>query len=207
MTPCAEPAVLSHRRTRTSGLSRKVNPMIARALRTIVILAAGVLSSGPFTALAEENVDSTALARALADPLATLRDGVKASEIAGIPISAKFEIEDGKLQLSVYTVNAGEFVEVIADPKTRAAIKTEKITESDDLYEPPKGSEAENPSAQVAAIGKASVKLVAAADMAEKANAGFRVVGIEPELEGGHPVAIVTLLQGTSLKKVVQKLD
>src|SRR6202035_1325160 len=128
VTPCAEPAVLSHRRTRTSGLSSKVNPMIARALRTIVILAAGVLSSGPFTALAEENVDSTALARALADPLATLRDGVKASEIAGIPISAKFEIEDGKLQLSVYTVNAGEFVEVIADPKTGAAIKTETAT-------------------------------------------------------------------------------
>ena len=180
--------------------------MIARALRTIVILAAGVLSSGPFTALAEENVDSTALARALADPLATLRDGVKASEIAGIPISAKFEIEDGKLQLSVYTVNAGEFVEVIADPKTGAAIKTEKITESDD-YEPPKGSEAKNASAQIAAIAKASATLLAAADMAEKANAGFRVVSIEPELEDGHPVAIVILLQGTSFKKVVQKLD
>ena len=182
--------------------------MIARPLRMIVTLAAGVLLSGPFTVLgAEENVDSTALARALAGALATLRDGLKASEIAGVPISAKFEIEDGKLQLSVYTVNAGEFVEVIADPKTGAAIKTEKITESDDLYEPPKGSEAKNASAQVAAIVKASVTLLAAADMAEKANAGFRVVGIEPELEGGHPVAIVTLLQGTSLKKVVQKLD
>ena len=173
----------------------------------IVILAAGVLSSGPFTALAEENVDSTALARALAGPLATLRDGLEASEIAGVPISAKFEIEDGKLQLSVYTVNAGEFVEVIADPITGAAIKTKKITESDDLYEPPKGSEAKNASAQVAAIAKASATLLAAADMAEKANAGFRVVSIEPELEGGHPVAIVTLLQGTSFKKVVQKLD
>jgi hypothetical protein len=173
----------------------------------IVILAAGVLLSGPFSTLgAEENVDSTALARALAGALATLRDRVKASEIAGVPISAKFEIEDGKLQLSVYTVNAGEFVEVIADPKTGAAIKTEKITESDD-YEPPKGSEAKNASAQVAAIAKASATLLAAADMAAKANAGFRVVSIEPEREGGHPVAIVTLLQGTSFKKVVQKLD
>ena len=94
----------------------------------IVILAAGVLSSGPFIALgAEENVDSTALARALAGAPATLRDGVKASEIAGVPISAKFEIEDGKLQLSVYTVNAGEFVELIADPKTGAAIKTKRL--------------------------------------------------------------------------------
>jgi hypothetical protein len=33
----------------------------------------------------------------------SLDDGLRASETRGTPISAKFEIEDGKLQLSVYT--------------------------------------------------------------------------------------------------------
>jgi hypothetical protein len=42
------------------------------------------------------------LAKALAGKKVTLEDGLKASEGAGRSISAKFEVENGKLQLSVY---------------------------------------------------------------------------------------------------------
>jgi hypothetical protein len=165
----------------------------------IVILAAGVLLSVAVTpVLAEETGDPAALARALAGAQATLEAGLKAGERAGIPISAKFEIEDGKLQLSVYTLDITEFAEVVADPNTGAVIKINKITESDDL---------EDASVQNAAMTKASVTLLAATEMALKANAGSQAVSVEPQLHGGHPVANVTLLQGTAFKKVEQKLD
>jgi hypothetical protein len=173
--------------------------MIVRALRTIVILVAGVLLNAAVAPVrAEEDADPAALARALAGAQATLQAGLKAGERVGIPISAKFEIEDGNLQLSVYTLDGSEFVEVIADPKTGAVIKTEKITESDDL---------KDASAQNAAMARASLTLLAAADMAVKANPGFRAVSVEPQLQGGHAIAVVTLLQGAVFKKVMQKLD
>jgi hypothetical protein len=172
--------------------------MIAGKLRMIVILAAGAVLGGAFTSVrADENADPAALARALTGAQATLEVGLKASEHAGTPISAKFEIDDGKLQLSVYLLDGSEFVEVIADPKTGAVIKTEKITESDDL---------KDASEQNAAMAKASVTLLAAADIAVKTNVGFRTVSIEPRLQGGQAVAEVTLLQGAVFKKTVQKL-
>jgi hypothetical protein len=49
------------------------------------------------------------------------------------------------------------------------------------------------------------VSLLAAADAAVKDNAGSRVVGIFPELTDGHAVAEVTLLQGTTAKKVTDR--
>jgi len=128
----------------------------------------------------------------------TLQDGLKASEREGQPISAQFEIDDGKLQLSIYTSRGDDFTEVIADPKNGAVVKAEKITDSDDLNDAVD---------QKAAMDKATVSLLAAADTAEKDNPGSRVVGIFPDLRDGHAVAEVTLLQGEGAKKVTEKLD
>jgi hypothetical protein len=49
--------------------------------------------------------------------------------------------------------------------------------------------------------------LLTATDMAVKANTGFQAVSIYPELKGGQATAEVTLLQGTTFKKVSEKLD
>jgi len=111
---------------------------------------------------------------------------------------AQFEIDDGKLQLSIYTSRGDDFTEVIADPKNGAVVKAEKITDSDDLNDAVD---------QKAAMDKATVSLLAAADTAEKDNPGSRVVGIFPDLRDGHAVAEVTLLQGEGAKKVTEKLD
>jgi hypothetical protein len=56
-------------------------------------------------------------------------------------------------------------------------------------------------------MAKATVSLLTAADTAAKANAGLREISIYPQLRDGHPVAEVTLLQGTTFKKVMEKLD
>jgi hypothetical protein len=56
-------------------------------------------------------------------------------------------------------------------------------------------------------MAKAKVPLLTATETAVNANAGSRAVSIVPELENGQATAEVTLLQGTALKKVTEKLD
>ena len=51
----------------------------------------------------------------------------------GEPISAKFEIVEGRLQLSVYAVKGGKLFEVIVDHNSGKVVKAEPITESEDL--------------------------------------------------------------------------
>jgi hypothetical protein len=147
---------------------------------------------------ADEKSEQTALAAALKGTKVTLEDGLKASEREGTPVSAKFEVADGKLQLSVYTAKSGGFAEVVVDPKTGAIAEADKITDPGDL---------EAATKQKAAVDKATVSLLAATEKAVKANAGYRAVGSSPEMTAGHATAKVTLLQGGTFKKVSEKLD
>jgi hypothetical protein len=172
--------------------------MTSTVLRLMLVLAAVGLFSAPVVLVRAEDTDPAALAKALKDTTVTLQDGLKASEREGKPISGKFEIEHDSLQLSVYTLKGNDFIEVVANPKTGTVAKAEKITDADDL---------KAAAVQKAAMDKATVSLLAAADAAAKANAGLRAVSVYPELRNGHPVAEVTLLQGTALKKVTEKLD
>jgi hypothetical protein len=70
------------------------------------------------------------LAKALKDAKVSLQHGLTASAKEGKPISAKYEMEDGKLQLSVYTMKGDKFSEVIVDHKTGKVAKTEAITQA-----------------------------------------------------------------------------
>jgi hypothetical protein len=171
-------------------------------MSSAVPLISLIAAIGSWTAAAvparAEGGDSGALAAAMKNATATLQSGLKASEREGTPISAKFEIEDGNLQLSVYTMKGSDFMEVVADPNTGAIAKAENITDAGDL---------KAATSQKAAMAKATVPLLTAADTAVKANAGSRAVSVFPELKGGNAVAEVTLLQGTTFKKVTEKLD
>ena len=173
--------------------------MTSRAvLFTLLVAAVGFLGSAIVPAWAEDE-DPAALAAAMKNAAATLlQGGLKASEAQGTPISAKFEIEDGKLQLSVYTMKGNDLMEVVADPDTGTIAKSEKITDADDLKEATE---------QKAAMAKAKVPLLNATATAVKANAGSRAVSIVPELKNGQTTAEVTLLEGTAFKKVTEKLD
>ena len=172
--------------------------MTSRAVLFKVLVAAiGFLGAAVVPAWAEGG-DEAALAAAMKNASATLQGGLKASEAQGTPISAKFEIEDGKLQLSVYTMKGSDFMEVVADPNTGTIAKAEKITDAGDLKEAAE---------QKAAMAKAKVPLLTATETAVNANAGSRAVSVVPELKNGQATAEVTLLQGTSFKKVTEKLD
>jgi len=172
--------------------------MTLRAIPLILLVATiGLLAAAIVPAWAEGG-DEAALAAAMKNATATLEGGLRNSEAQGTPISAKFEIEDGKLQLSIYTMKGNDFMEVVADPKTGAIAKAEKITDAGDLKEAAE---------QKAAMAKAKVPLLTATETAVKANAGSRAVSIVPELKNGQATAEVTLLQGTAFKTVTEKLD
>jgi len=172
--------------------------MSSRAVRWALLFAAiGFCSVGAPPASAEGS-DPAALAAAVNDATATLQGGLKTSEREGTPISAKFEIDDGKLQLSVYTTKGDSFMEVVADPRTGAVTEAEKIKDADDLKEA---------TAQKAAMAKAKVPLLTAAETAVNANPASRAVSIYPQLQDGNAIAEVTLLQGMTFKKVTEKLD
>src|SRR5216683_6792515 len=129
---------------------------------------------------AEGETSPAALAKALPQASVSLDQALKASAREGTPISAKFEIENGALQLSVYTMKGAKFSEVIVDHKSGAIKKSEPITDANDM----KAAQA-----QSAAMAKAKLALDAAVDSAVKANAGYRAVSVMPALDGGRPVA------------------
>src|SRR5215813_224098 len=88
----------------------------------------------------EEN--PAAVIKALPDAKVSLEQALVACEAVGKPVSAKFEVGDGKLQLSVYTMKGNAFSEVIVDHATGKDTKTEAITGGADLTAAKSQSEA-----------------------------------------------------------------
>src|SRR5467141_5459665 len=73
------------------------------------------------------------LEKALNGAKIPLERGLTASAKEGKPISAKYEMEEGKLQLSVYTMKGDNFSEVIVDHKSGKVAKAAPITHDADL--------------------------------------------------------------------------
>ena len=164
----------------------------------VAFLVACVLAVPTGWAQKSDDKEHAELAKALKDAKISLQRGLTASAKEGKPISAKYEVEHGQLQLSVYTMKGETFSEVIVDHKTGKVAKAEPITGGDDL------SAAK---AQREAMAKAKRSLDAAASEAVKENKGYRAVSVMPALKDGHPVADVTLVKGTEWKTVSEKLD
>jgi predicted Zn-dependent protease len=77
--------------------------------------------------------EQATLAAALRGNHVALATGIDAAVATGKPISAQYEVENGKLHLSVFTEKAGAFTEVFVDHQTGKVAKTEKITAGEDL--------------------------------------------------------------------------
>jgi hypothetical protein len=170
----------------------KTTTMVAAVVAALTM----VVSTG--WAQTPDDKEHAELAKALKNAKIPLERGLTASTKEGKPISAKYEVEDGTLQLSVYTMKGDAFSEVIIDPKTGEITKTETITQGDDLS---------HAKAQSEAMANAKRSLGAATSQAVKENKGYRVVSVMPAMKDGHPVADVTLVKGTEWKTVSEKLD
>jgi hypothetical protein len=163
------------------------------------MLLVGLLAGGLFgAALADDAKDHAAVAKQLPSAKVTLSEGLTASESKGQPISAKFEIDEGHFQLSVYTVQGSAFQEVIVDYSTGKIAKVGPLDEAGDVAAAKK---------QMAAIAKAKTSLKTATDKAERDNAGYRAVSVTPMLKANHAIATVTLVKGAQFKSVSESLE
>jgi hypothetical protein len=169
--------------------------------QTVALVMATVALATPMLVSAQQKYDDTEhaeLGKAMKEAKVPLQTGLAASAEADTPVSAKYEVEHGKLQLSVYTMKGGNFAESIIDHKTGKVAKVDPITGGDDLAAA---------KAQADAMAKAKRSLAAAVADAQKANTGYRAVSIIPALNDSHPVAEVVLVKGTEWKAVSEKLD
>jgi hypothetical protein len=173
--------------------------MSSNALRS-AWLGAAVLTLSAF-ALAQpraEEKDPAVLAAAMKGARSTLEQGLTAAGQKGRPISAKFEVEEGKLQLSVYVQSTGEFDEVLLNPQSGTVMSAKQITDAEDL---------EAAKQQSAAMAKARTTLLTATQHAVAGHSGTRAVSAFPELHNGQVLATVTLVQGNIFSKTTEKLD
>ena len=169
-----------------------------KKMSALVMLAFFAFSSRREIVFGQSEKENAQLATAITSAKISLEMGMMTSEREGKPISAKFEMDDGKLQLSVYTMRGSQFSEVIVDHQTGRIAKTEAITGGEDLA---------SAKQQAPAMGQAKSSLRAAAETAVKANSGFRAVSVTPLLKGGQPMADVTLAKGREFKMVSEKLN
>ena len=164
-----------------------------------LIVAITTSWANKWIALADEaNQEQAALAKALGSAKVSLQQGFIASEREGQPISGKFEVEDGKLQLSVYTAKEGKYFEVIVDHMTGTIVKVEPITEGEDLA---------HATSQKKAMEKAKIRLSDATAKARGQVTGVLAVSATPELKGDRPAAEVVLLTGARFSEVAEPLD
>lgn len=120
-----------------------------------------------------------------------LADGIQTASASGKPISARYEFEDGKLQLSVFVEKAGAFSEVFVDHMTGKVARIDKITGGDDM---------KDAKTQSKASAKTTETLAAAVAKVLAANPGYIAVEVTPVLEGKRPVAEITLMKDGQFK-------
>ena len=138
------------------------------------------------------------LAPVVANAKVTLEQGLATSKKNGKPVSAKFEIENGKPQLSIYTVRDGnKYFEVIVDHTSGEIAKVEPITGGDDLT----AAKRQNDS-----LFRATRELREAVKEAKRDNPGYVAVSVWSEMKDSHSIATVTLVKDNDWKTVANDL-
>jgi hypothetical protein len=162
-----------------TGLSR----VLALTLWTIPAIAA------------MSDKEKAELAPVVAGAKVTLEQGLLTSKKNGKPVSAKFEVENGKPQLSVYTIKDGsKYFEVIVDQTSGEIAKTDPITGGDDLTEAKKQNDG---------MFRATRELREAVKEAKRDNPGYNAVSVWSEMKDNHSVATVTLVKDNDWKTAV----
>jgi hypothetical protein len=169
--------------------------MLKKALAAVVTVGAMGMAGSVWASSTEAS--GTAVVKYMTTAKVSLQEGLKAAEAEGQPISGKFEVDQGHLQLSVYTTKDGKFSEVLVDEKTGKVAKSEAITDGTGLADAQK---------QMEAYSKSKTALKNAVSQAELANPGYQAVSVTPRLSNGRPVAVVSLVQGTQVKSIAEPL-
>jgi len=166
-------------------------PKITAALLCVLTVALWTIPA----VAAMSDKEKAELAPVVSGAKVTLEQGLAASKKNGKPVSAKFEMENGKPQLSVYTIKDGsKYFEVIVDQTSGEITKAEPITGGDDLTEAKKQNDG---------MFRATRELREAVKEAKRDNPGYSAVSVWSEMKDNHSVATVTLVKGNDWKTAV----
>jgi hypothetical protein len=166
-------------------------PKPVTVLLSVLIVALWVGPAKP----AMTDKDKAELATAVSGAKVTLEQGLMASKKNGKPVSAKFEIENGKPQLSVYTIkDNSKYFEVIVDQTTGEIAKAEPITGGDDLTDAKKQNDG---------MFRATRELREAVKEAKADNPGYNAVSVRSEMKDNHSLASVLLVKDNDWKTTV----
>jgi hypothetical protein len=179
--------------------------VFAATIGSALLISAGLVGFAERYELFEDDNDDDddddegdSLIKSVRNSKVNLQQGLAAGEQEGQPISGRFEVENGKFQLSVYTTKDGQFSDVRVDHTTAKVAKVEPITSDEDLAAA---------QSQSAAMAGARSSLKDAVERATAQNIDFRAVGVVPGINDGHPAASVLLLNGSEFKMVVLPLE
>ena len=166
-------------------------PMIPAAVLAAVALTLWAIPVGA----AMNEKEKADLAPAVTGAKVTLEQGLLTSKQNGKPVSAKFEIENGKPQLSIYTVKDGsKYFEVIVDHSSGEIAKADPITGGDDLA---------NAKKQNDGMFRATRELREAVKEAKRDNPGYSAVSVWSEMKDDHSIASVLLVKDNDWKTAV----
>jgi hypothetical protein len=169
-------------------------PRVRAAFLSVLVVAVWVGPARP----AMTDKDKAELATAVSGAKVTLEQGLMASKKNGKPVSAKFEIDNGKPQLSVYTIRDGsKYFEVIVDHTSGEVAKAEAITGGDDLTAAQKQNDG---------MFRATREIREAVKEAKQDNPGYLAVSVWPEIKDNHSMANVLLFKDNDWKTVVVDL-
>jgi hypothetical protein len=159
------------------------------------VLAAAVTLCATSAGAAMTDKDKAELAAAVSGAKVTLEQGLDASKKNGKPVSGKFEVENGKPQLSVYTVKDGnKYSEVIVDDTSGEIAKAVPISGGDDLTEAKKQNDG---------LFRSTRELSEAVKEAKHNNPGYQAVSVSAEMKDGHSMANVVLVKDNDWKTAV----
>ena len=161
------------------------------------VLTVGAIGTAGAVWSSANEASAAPVAKYMRTAKVSLEQGLKAAESEGQPISGKFKVNEGQLQLAVYTAKDGKFSEVLVDQSTGKVAKSEAITAGNDLADAQK---------QMEAYSKSQTSLKIAVSRAELANPGYQAVSVTPRLSHGRPVAVVSMIQGTQVRSVAEPL-
>jgi hypothetical protein len=161
---------------------------------------------GTLSARAEDSKDTQALIEALGKSKVSLLNGVRqAAKDGAVPISAKFELEDGKLSLSVYTAEKGLSVA----PETNVLQELSGSPEQDkwepkvEVFKDVPHVARSSEQLTLMALGKSSLANTIA--RAQKTQSGT-VFSVTPVIRNHKAVAEVLVADKGKVKKLIQPL-
>jgi len=177
---------------------------VLTASAILVATMSGLIAAMPVSA--ENAKDTQALLKALSKSKHTLIDGVRqAAKSGAVPISAKFELEDGKLSLSVYTAEKGLAVapEKNVLQELSGSPEAEKWAPSVEVFKDVPHVARSSEQLTLMALGKTSLADIIA--RVQKTQSGT-VFSVTPVIRNHKPTAEVLVSDQGKIKKVFQPL-